>query len=489
MDRTQKQLELRDVFFKNDCNGIFDIVPRFGKTRLAMLIIETYLKLYSKKEILIVTPSLAILAHWEIELVQYFGSLSDRINIINADSALNLPKFSVDLLIIDEIHLYTTDRRFTLINNTHIISSNILGLTGSMPTGYNYRLITNIVPVIDSISELEAIANKWISDFVEYNVSIDFPDSDKIEYVNRSEPITEGIKKFKNLHTKFKFKSGGYMFDNDVSLIYGCYYGKSTKLGYYKGGAIRDILSEKMGWRDNLDLSSKYNRNLNDNWSPMAIKESAVMFVNSIDHRQNLMNNNIAKLNAVLLIMRKLNNKKAIIFSSNIDVAEGIKDMLNNNIEGSNIVSYHSKLTKKPLLGEDGKLIKYKSGVKVGQVKLFGQKLILDDVIDGTIRGRYTGISVVNAFDQGVNIPNIDLLITTSGSTNVITHKQRTARTKTFYGDKVATIINLYFDDFNINVDSKDKIVYSRDKSKLKKRQGAIILKNAHSLSEFLSII
>jgi hypothetical protein len=244
-----------------------------------------------------------------------------------------------------------------------------------------------------------------------------------------------------------------------------------------------------MGWHRGLDLTHKYNRDLNDNWSPGAIRDAAVLFIKSVDYRHDLLTNNIVKLNAVLLIMKKLRDKKAIIFSGTINFAEAVKDMLNHNIEDYNAVSYHSKMQGRPMTDEVGELIRYKSGKKKGEVKLFGQKAILGEVIEGTIRGKYDAISVVNAFDQGVDIPNIDLVLTTSGSTNVITNKQRTARGKTVYGDKVSVIVNLFFDDFVVKVDGRKQLILSRDKKKLMQRQDVAKLKNVISLSEFLSKI
>lgn len=489
MNRTTKQKELEDIFFDNDCIGIEDVVPRFGKTRLGINIAIRYMKLFAKTEVLIVTPSLAILQHWETTLIKHFGDVPSNFNVMNTDSILNLKSFDIDLLIIDEIHLFTTDKRFDLINGKHIHYSHFLGLTGSMPSGYNYKLLTSVAKVIARVTEEEAVENEWISPYIEYNVSLEFPRNDQIEYIERSIPISETLKQFRGLEQKFKLKGGVYMFRSTYDLITGCYYGKSTIYGYFKGDEIRHILASKMGWSYNLNLTSKYNRNLNNTWSPGAIRDAALLFIKSVEYRHDLMTNNIVKLNAILLIIGKLKDKKAIIFNGSINFAEAVKDTLNHNIIGYNAISYHSKMKGKPMLGDDGEFIKYKSGKKQGEIKLFGQKSVLSEVIEGTIRGKYDAISVVNAFDQGVDIPNIDLVLTTSGSTNVITNKQRTARGKTYYGDKVSIIINLFFDDFIININNKDNTIISRDKRKLMQRQDVSKLKNVISISNFLSLI
>ena len=487
--RTEKQTELADVFFAENCMGIEDVVPRFGKTQLGIDIAERYIRTFAETEVLVITPSLVILQHWETSLIKHFGAVPDNINVMNADSVLNLKPFDIDLLIVDEVHLFTTDTRFTLINDKHIHFTHFLGLTGTMPSTYNYKLLTSVAPVIARVTEQEAIKNGWISDYVECNVALDFPDNDKIEYVNRTQPITETLRQFNGLERKFKLKGGVYMFRSTYDLISSCYYGRSTIHGYFNGQDIRENLAAKMGWHSGLDLTSKYNRNLNDTWSPGAIRDAALIFLKSVEYRHDLMSNNIVKLNAVLSILKKLKDSRAIIFSNSINFAEIIKDTLNHNIPGYHCISYHSKMKGRPMEDEYGELIRYKSGKKKGEVKLFGQKAILEEVVQGTVGGKYNAISVVNAFDQGVDIPNIDLVITTSGSTNVITNKQRTARGKTYYGDKVSTIVNLYFDDFTVLIDDERRIISSRDKRKLMQRQDVAKLKNPISLNEFLSKI
>jgi hypothetical protein len=102
------------------------------------------------------------------------------------------------------------------------------------------------------------------------------------------------------------------------------------------------------------------------------------------------------------------------------------------------------------------------------------------------------------ALDEGFNVENMELAITTSGTTNPIQHKQRTARVKTLEPnkEKETMVLNLFFKDFQIfKPDGTVSYVKSRDQTKLMMRQKQseniihwvenienILLKNLHDV-------
>lgn len=487
--KSQKQSELCGQFFLSNCNGIMDIVMGFGKTKLGMMISDRYIRDIDG-EILILGASFAVANHWETSFIKELGHIPESINISTVESIRKLPDFDIDLLIIDEIHKFTTDVRYELINGSRINYKHILGLTGTMPSGYNRRLLTRIAPVIAKIEEEESIENGWTSPYNEYNVRLEFSDADKQEYVERTIPIRDTLRKWNGVYKRFQYSKGDYMFNNDLDLILSCFRGKSTPYGYVKGETIRNSLSTKMGYNEQLDLSTDYGIKTHRNWSPSGILEASKTFILNMDYRNELLVDNNTKLSAVRMILDKFKDKTSIVFNGNINFAEAVKNVAIHNIKDYSAVTYHSKLRNQPLIDQNtGRPILYKSGKNKGAIRLFGQKMILNDILEGVTSGRYDMISVVNTFNEGVDIPNLDLVVTTSGTTNMITHKQRTGRGKRYYGDKVSTIINLYFDDFTYtNDEGESKLYRSRDKSKLAIRTGGLDIDTIYTLTEFLSL-
>lgn len=488
LSKTEKQSELIVNFVLQHYCGIIEAIYRFGKTRLGVMAVAKYITEFPKNDVLIVAPSQGVYTAWEMELIKEFGAIPKRVNLITMDSLLRVGNFDIGLLVIDEIHMYTTDKRYQVIDGTKVNFSHFLGLTGTMPTGPDYYKLTAVAPVIDTITEKEAEENGWISPSMTYNVALQFPNRDKLEYIKRSEPITNIQKDFQGLSRKFRYDDGNYMFRSDIDLITSCFRGKNTPWGRVDGERLRASLAKKMGWRPDLNLLIDYNRNLDLRWSPSAIKRKARNFINNVDYRQELMIDSNTKLSAVIAILEKFRDRQTIVFNGNINFAEAVKDSANHNIPLYSATTYHSQVKNRPLIDPiTNEYFKYKSGAKKGQVKMFGQKKIIDDVVDGMTNGQYDMVSVVNAFDVGINIPTLDLVITTSGSANMINHKQRTARGKTFIESKVSLIINLFFDDFDVEIEGVVKSFNSRDRIKLQYREGVKELSNVLTLNEFLA--
>ena len=114
--------------------GIIKVVTGGGKTFFAIYCLKEYLKENSKKSILIVVPSIALLDQWYEGLSQHFNDKDITLNgggeqaksikqvcITTIDSLKNIIKeieAEETLLIVDECHKIGTEKRGEMLTNT-----------------------------------------------------------------------------------------------------------------------------------------------------------------------------------------------------------------------------------------------------------------------------------------------------------------------------------------------------------------------------------
>lgn len=459
------------TYLKAGAIGTLDYIMRFGKTRTAIKIIERFRVKYVNDLIVIVVPSLSIKEMWISELNNTYNLVN--IEVYTSQELLNLTvdnRIICRLFIVDEIHKFTTPERIKLLNKTRVTYVFNLGLTGSYD--YANKTLNEYFPVVDTITEKEALDNKWISNFREYNIPLELSDSDKKDYIKYSKIIYEALSNFKGLHGILKFPDGKPFFSSDLDLILSCYSGKKI-LGYdyIKSKYIRESVALKMDWKPNLDLSNEYNKDRDEYWNPDNIKKTATKFHKAMQARNELHNINEVKLQAVLELYAYYKHRTIITFNGSTTFADMITDAINNTFKCDKAISYYANSKGKPLMNfVDGK---YFLDAK-GNIKSFGVKRQLDYIVEMLKIGKYNIVNAVNALDEGFSVENIDIVITTSGSTNPTTYNQRSARGKTidsYNPNKLTLIFNLYFDDFNYMIDGEYKWFKSRDASKIRLRQ------------------
>ena len=481
--KLNRQIEATLKWRNNKGIGTFWHIMRFGKTYEALLIANKMIIIKKfKLRIVIITPSVAISSNWNDEINDFFTEDDSKscINVFTSNEVLiNKIKVNADLLIIDEIHKFTTDKRYEIIKGNYIKYKHILGLTGSYPYNEDKIKLDKYCPVIDYIDETEAIKKGWISNFIEFNVRLEFPDDSKILYEKYTTHISKVLTSFKGLYNKF-----GNTFTSDYSLILSCYVGKTINSRTRNGDFVREYISSdiickavsiKMGWSNTLPLN-EYNKRIIDEWNPDSIHKRAGEFNRIIKNRNDIIINNKIKADDAVKIFETNYLQSTICFNESTILADTIVDMINaNSNTNSNAISYHSNIGTRPLIDPKTNMfyIYGKYAQKAGQIKMFGKLKLLKDSIDGMISNRYNIICTAKALDEGITIPNIAQVITTGGSTNPIQYAQRTARGKTvdiYNLNKITKIYNLYFDDFN-SLTEKGKFIKSRDKTKLIERQ------------------
>jgi superfamily II DNA or RNA helicase len=287
MSRDERQELSIKKWKDNNGKGTVIASTGFGKTRVALKVIESINYRNINTKIIVVVPTTYLKDQWELALETW--KLIAEVYVINTAIKSSL---SCDVLILDEIHRYAADT-FKLIFD--IKYQFILGLTATYErSDGKHELIEKYCPVIDEVTLEEATTNEWLSKFKAYDIIIpvDLKSYDKI---NRSYP---------------KFFA---MFGHDFELA--------------------------MKVSQNDDACKKYAAHMG--WSYKDTKVAAINFIKSLSKRKQWIHGHPIKVEVAKQILDKRLDKRCITFSMYNKQAD--------EISKTHGVSYHSGLTKKQL--------------------------------------------------------------------------------------------------------------------------------------------
>lgn len=451
--RTERQLEAIVKWRNNKGAGCIVAPPGFGKTNIGVQAINKHVAAYPNAKVLILVPSERTQKQWKHETDAPVITYNTAKN--NIDSLTNQ---NFTLLVIDELHKFTSDDNIALIKTLldHVYYR--LALTATFP--YDCNALVGLFPIVDSVKEEEALNNNWISPFLEYNVPVKFSEEEQDKYANYSHFITETLNLFKDKYHCVNSSSAGVVIvNNDLDFIYACYAGKKYKGKYIKATVFREVLARTMGWSRDLDLSNEDNRVIEVRWNPNNILERAKRFKTIVEHRNELINCNNSKLEAVIKLL-EMNSVPTIIFNESTEFVNLIATEL-----GEEAIAYHSNIKSRPVIDKStGEFKRYSTG----KIIKFGAARLKEEAIEGMKAGRYKYLVTARALDEGLNLPMLKQVIITAGSSNPLQQIQRSGRGKRVYGNKVARIVNIYLDDYH---DANGNLIRSRDKIKLITRQ------------------
>lgn len=433
-EQLARQQQGAQIWFDSGKDGILDYATGVGKTYTCSLCIRLIEEI-SKDSYIVVVPGAELENQWNTKINEYFPkSLTNRIVVKTVHKILedNL-LYEVGMLIIDEIHEFTTEERQKLLNGSIIKSKYFLGLTAS-GDDKNFHKVTKYHKIVDHISYNEAKEKGFVADFIEYNLGLYLTPAEKEQYDKYSETINKLLPKFENnLDYAQKVMSGG----------------KDHRNNYYSGIGWAYGLAVKKGWNGNLNLSLESHRKIDELWNPSLFVGWAKRLINAIRGRKDLLYNATAKYNTTIELVDKFDKVKTILFSESTTFADRINTALNNR--GHKSVVYHSNLkTKMVTSPKSGKLIKY------GKIRQ--QKEALNDIRTGKARI----LSTATSLDRGLDITDLRFSITTSGTQNPTQTKQRTGRTTrkeagdSIYANMPVLLVNLYI------VDTQDEIWLKR---------------------------
>lgn len=460
ISRTKRQHESADIWKNSKGKGTLNLIMRFGKTKVAKIIYDKCKeKNKDLKTIIIIPNSITrnnILTEFEKNDNTKILSIFEFVNEYN-----NKVKFSCDLLILDEVHRFLSDSYISKINSINCKFK--LGLTGAKLSKDDIKYLKDLeIPIIDSISEIEAISNGWISPYIEYNLPVELRDNDKNSYAEYSKRISDTVHLFNGMHISVNKVLKADIFDTPFSLALSCFTGKSYyNYPFIKPDVLRNIVASCAGWKKDMIIQNDYDRKINQYWNPDNLYERCKLFKEYIKNRNEILINNRNKIDKVIEVI-KYNDVPTICFNESTKMVDVLVEYF--HIDG---IGYHSNIESRFVWD---KTLNDIIRTKDGRPKKIGKTGLKNLAIKGMKDGTYKYLFTAKALNEGLTIENIEQVITTGGSTNPTTHDQRIARGKTLdYSNpnKCCIIVNLYIDDFYIN----DILVKSRDKQKLILRQ------------------
>jgi superfamily II DNA or RNA helicase len=429
--KKQRQLEGIHRWVKNKCHGILVWATGVGKTYGAVLAIE-YIETKRTPTYLIALPSQPVLNQFKSMFESFFNEETMSRIIFKTIHELENEEVSyvVDVFIIDEIHEYTTDKKIKYINGERIEYKALLGLTASV-TDYSFKRILQFVTIVDEITEKEAEEKNFIAKFHEFNVRLELTEAERERY----DKVTESV----NLHMP--------KFDNNLDIAQKClnggYFIKNGNKKYYTAIQWATTYATQKGWSENLNLAHESHRAIADLWSPPKIVGYARQLIKSIRDRKYLLEHSVAKFHTALAILNKFNQVKTIVFSENTVMVDSLYEELKHK---DKVVKYHSNLeTIVEPSRKTGKLIKK----GIGKQK--------EEAIDDFKSSKARILLSTRAVDKGLNVPDIRLGLTISGSSKTTQYEQRGGRVKrteeedtsdtSLFGEAKALLINLYLKD------------------------------------------
>jgi len=257
------------------------------KTYTAIIAINALRKKYPDFRILVVVPTTALREQWYEKLNEQNLIFNIEVRVINT---VVKHQWDCDLLVIDEIHRCASDQFSQVFSK--VTYKLILGLTATMERldGKEY-LIKKYCPVVDEITQMEAVINKWISDYKEYQVLIEVDNIDEYKQMNR-----EWVEHFEFF---------GYNFNLAMSMC-----GK-------------DGWKNKLAYRDEICLDKDENKRKE---VLQAISFHSVRFMQLMQKRKAFINNHPKKIEVAQKIIEHRPNSKIITFSNNVGMAEAISN-------------------------------------------------------------------------------------------------------------------------------------------------------------------
>lgn len=284
LSRTERQEQGVQRWVDNKLCGTLNWATGVGKTRGGLMAISRFLKKNPTKSVIIVVPSEPIQRQWNQELIDWNLFQQCSVKTMN-DTSVN--KYSCTLLVIDEIHKVGAPTLLNIFKNVQYTI--ILGLTATFERlDGKDEIISKKCPIVDTISVEEAIENKWLADYREYEVLIEPEDIDVYKEVN------------KEFYEHFSY------FNYDFNLAMKC----------------------ATDWRRRSELAKERCREDQSEDFKTVNKQilvHAMGFSRTLQARKKYIYNHPKKIELTNLILENRQDKKCITFSATVAMAEKIK--------------------------------------------------------------------------------------------------------------------------------------------------------------------
>lgn len=470
MTKDQRQEISLDNWQDAGYQGTVVATTGFGKTVIAIKAIPRI----KPKTVRILIPRVHLFKQWKETIDNWLAAYTDPIDIkiwTVQECVENRYTDDVDLLIVDELHMFFTSTSIrTLGFSSYIDGSKIkakarLGLTATYRLKNNaHKMWENIWPIVDQITRREARENGWVSEFVTYNLMIELTNENQIKYNELTEEIGKYIGKFERKTQPNGYRLASFLVHGGTSDI---------NRQWYPGYKWAISVAKELGYDGSKDHE----------YSPDKLMGYAKRLMESTRERKELLEISNEKIEVVLDLLLQCRPEKTIVFSESTKLPDIIEREIQKLIPREEVVKYHSNMESVPLRDETGEFITYKSGAKRGQVKLFGKDSLKKYALEAIKNDPKVWLLLsAKALDTGLDAPNLKYGIVTSGSFKPEQQTQRTGR-----------VIRIQHPDdecYVINVAFKNTIEYARLKATIGDDETVIWVEDVNSIfnEEILTI-
>lgn len=411
----------------SNCWGTWWWQTGVGKTYATCIVINRILKHNSANTIVIMVPGPELKRQWEAEIKSnVLETYHINIRVFTVGEILKFAnsgqRIICSLFVADELHeYYTVERRKIFDGQTVVITKWMLGLTADYEDkDKRYKEIESILPVVDRITEEEALKEGYISKYIEYNVAVDLTVQELEKYKMLSDIISKNLGKFGNRGLELASK-----------ILIGDKAGKGIEY------AIR--YATERGWRSNLNPANADDCKILEVWTPNKVIGYAKLAMENIRERKNLLYFSMNKLKVAKEVVIKFENLKTICFSQSTLFADTLAKVINNHYESfqhsRKCIVYHSQLDT---------VISYDER---GNQKKKGKTVLKREAIEAIKNSKNDIISTASSLDKGFDVKDIRLCLTTSGTQNPTQYNQRKGRgvrVEDYEKENIVLIINLY---------------------------------------------
>lgn len=272
-----------------------------------------------------------------------------------------------------------------------------------------FKLILSSIPLIGGLEQL----NNLVPRVGSYNQS-------SIDEIRSSRPVKEllvplVIDEDSNLKKKLDY------YNKEISTaiaIFGDFDTiKMARLGNSNTNsssmAVCYNIARQNGWNENLDMTNQFNIDIDELYSPNALKERASGIYEIIRSRSLALASSDEKLSYILKIVEDNADKNILIINKHGDFANEVTKYINDNTHYNNCYNYHDKVENIPAIDDNGNEVLIKSGVNKGKPKMLGvksQKNLAQKLMN---KGAIHILSTNAAPDKDLAV-NIDVIVITS---------------------------------------------------------------------------
>jgi superfamily II DNA or RNA helicase len=410
--RDERQQIFIDKFIKAGGKGTLEAATAFGKTRVALKIIQYLRREISDRKVIIVVPHDYLKKQWEGLLSEWGVNSNSSVHIINSYIK---SKHTTSLLILDECHRFAAETFSKVFELTDY--KFILGLTAMIKRlDKRHPIITKHCPVIDRVTLEEARLSGFIAPYVEFNLGIEMNAQDAKDYSDAQDY-------YNSIMGVFQWDFGML---RRAAVSFKPYY---TPAGYR--GSFCEELARKYGWKGNsaMEAFNLMTAGAKDFWGgnsshpyhPQKLYLKAITGMRLMRKIKDTIYKYPAKIDAAVEVINAFPDLKAITFA---ELTETADEMSAKTVDS---VSYHSSMS---VIDDKGKKL--------------SKKKARDYIINKVNEGKIKSIHTAKALDEGADFPEIALGIRISGSSSPTQQTQRRGRVVRKHADKQAVMVNIY---------------------------------------------